>query len=153
MRSTCVERTFVVDTLISSDLPRAAQTAEILSKTLNTGVTPAMEWREVNNGVLAGMPEDQASAMYPGFYWSSLEMDESYPGGESPAAFQERIEEAFRSLCDRVFKGQIGPRVMVVTHGGPITVVLSLIEGRRGPTRDLRRQRGLQKARSGHLAH
>jgi probable phosphoglycerate mutase len=118
-----------VDTLISSDLPRAEETAEILSATLNVGVTPAREWREVDNGVLAGMPEDQAKATYPGLYWSSLEMDQPYPGGESPAAFHSRIEEAFRSLCDRLSRGEIGPRVMVVTHGGPMRVVLSLVEG------------------------
>lgn len=119
----------VVDTLISSDLPRAADTAEILAQALNVAVSPAAEWREVDNGVLAGMPEEQAQAMYPGLYWSSLEPDQPYPGGESPAAFHRRIEGAFRNLCDRILRGQIGPRVMVVMHGGPIRVVLSLVEG------------------------
>lgn len=47
-----------VDTLTSSDLPRAAQTAEILSRTLGAEVSLAKEWREVNNGVLSGMPEE-----------------------------------------------------------------------------------------------
>ena len=118
-----------VDTLISSDLPRASETAEILSQVLRVSVSPSKEWREVDNGVLAGMPEEQAQAMYPGLYWSSLKPDQPYPGGESPAAFHQRIEGAFRSLCDHILQGKIGPRVMVVTHGGPIRVVLSLVEG------------------------
>lgn len=118
-----------VDTLISSDLPRATETAEILAQALNVPVSPDAEWREADNGVLAGMPEDQARAMYPGLYWSSLEPDQRYPGGESPAAFHQRIEGTFRSLSSRILQGQIGPRAMVVTHGGPIRVILSMVEG------------------------
>jgi len=112
-----------VDTLITSDLPRARETAEILAQAVNVPVSSAQDWREVNNGVLAGMPDERAQAMYPGLYWSSLELDQPYPGGESPAAFYHRIEGAFRNLCNRVLQGSIGPQVMVVTHGGPIGVV------------------------------
>lgn len=118
-----------VDTLISSDLPRAKETAEILGSALNIPLSLTGEWREVNNGELAGMPNDQVEARYPGLYWSSLEMNQAYPGGESPAQFRSRIEGAFRSLCELIEKGCVGPRVMVVTHGGPIRVVLSLVSG------------------------
>ena len=118
-----------VDALISSDLPRSAETAEILSHVLRVSVSPSKEWREVDNGVLAGMPEEQAQAMYPGLYWSSLEPDQPYPAGESPAAFHQRIESAFSNLCDNILQGKMGPRVMVVTHGGPIRVTQSLVEG------------------------
>lgn len=116
-----------VDTLISSDLPRAAQTAEILSQALGVGLSLAEEWREVNNGVRAGMPEEQARAMYPGLYWSSLEPDQPYPGGESPATFYRRIEAAFRDLCDGMLRGHIGPKVLLVMHVGPIGVILSTV--------------------------
>ena len=109
-----------VDSLVSSDLPRAAETAEVLSQVLRVAMSPAEEWREVDNGVLAGMPEEQAQDTYPGLYWSSLEPDQPYPGEESPATFRRRIEGAFRSLCGRPLQGHIGPKIMVVTHGGPI---------------------------------
>lgn len=126
-----------VDTLIASDLPRARETADIVARALRISVLLTEDWREVNNGVLAGMLEDQAQALYPGLYWSSLEMNQAYPGGESPAAFRQRIESAFRSLCERIHKGSVGPNVMVITHGGPIRAVLSLVEGtewsNRGP--------------------
>jgi probable phosphoglycerate mutase len=118
-----------VDTLISSDLPQARETADILARALGVSVSSAEEWREVNNGLLAGMPEDQARTLYPGLYWSSLEMNQPYPGGESPAAFRSRIEAAFVSLCSRIGEGNAGPSVMVVTHGGPIRAVLSIVNG------------------------
>jgi probable phosphoglycerate mutase len=126
-----------VDTLIASDLPRARETANIVARALSIPVSPTQDWREVDNGVLAGMPDDQARTLYPGLYWSSLGMNQPYLGGESPAAFRRRIENAFRSLCDRIQVGFAGPRVMVVTHCGPIRVVLSLVDGaewsNRGP--------------------
>ena len=57
---------FNIDTLVSSDLPRAKETADILGQALNVPVLLDEEWREVNNGVLAGMPDDQAQSRYPG---------------------------------------------------------------------------------------
>jgi probable phosphoglycerate mutase len=42
-------------------------------------------WREVNNGLLAGMANVDAAQRYPGLYWSALGPDEPYPGGgDSP---------------------------------------------------------------------
>jgi len=35
-------------------------------------------------------------------YWSSLESDQPYPGGESPAAFHHRIEDAFHDLIEPI---------------------------------------------------
>ncbi len=118
-----------INALIASDLPRARETADILGRELDIPVSLNEGWREVDNGVLAGMPNDQADAAYPGLYWSSLHMDQEYPGGESPNKFRSRVEGAFRDVRDRILDGSLGPKVLVVTHGGPIRVVLSLVDG------------------------
>ncbi|HYF77459.1 MAG TPA: GrpB family protein, partial [Symbiobacteriaceae bacterium] len=119
------------DTLITSDLPRAAQTAAAIAEALCIGdVTPAPQWREVNNGLLAGMANVDVEERYPGLYWSALAPDEPYPGGgDSPNSFARRISEAFAQLCADLEAGRVGPRVAVITHGGVIDVVGALVTG------------------------
>jgi len=51
--------------IYSSDLQRAMQTAQPVSDKLHLPVIPMPEFREVNNGDLAGMKNDLASKMYP----------------------------------------------------------------------------------------
>ena len=58
-----------VNTFISSDLPRAGETADILAQASLVSVSFDDGWREVNNGVLAGLPDDKASSLYPGLFW------------------------------------------------------------------------------------
>ena len=113
--------------IYTSDLLRARQTADILSHTLNLPVVTLPEFREVNNGILAGMKNDQASKLYPGLYWNQLEWDEDYPGGESPAVFYERISVAWQK-----FKNQIlyhDSNVILVTHGGVINAIRCIENG------------------------
>ncbi|MGN9162384.1 histidine phosphatase family protein [Clostridium sulfidigenes] len=44
--------------IISSDLRRAVETAKEIESKLNIPVKYCSDWREINNGVLAGMEED-----------------------------------------------------------------------------------------------
>jgi broad specificity phosphatase PhoE len=74
----------------------------ILAKKLNLHVQLSAAWRETNNGFLAGMPNSEAEEKYPGLYFSSLEMDEKYPGGESPIKNFKRIKHIFESLCNEI---------------------------------------------------
>lgn len=115
-----------VDTLISSDLPRAIETAHHVSQALGVSVIPSEIWREVNNGLLAGMPNVEAEVRFPGLYWSTLRMDQPYPGGESPAQFHARIQRAFDALEADATRGTLGRVIMVITHGGVIDVVYHL---------------------------
>lgn len=54
--------------IYSSDLFRAKQTAELLAQRLNLEVECNAEFREVNNGDLAGMNNDLANELYPNLY-------------------------------------------------------------------------------------
>lgn len=112
--------------IFSSDLKRAEQTAEIISSRLGIEVEYLPQFRETNNGALAGMKNDVAAVKYPGLYWSTLEWDECYPAGESPHQFFDRICAAWSAFKQDV-KALKGNAVLV-THGGVINVI-SHIEG------------------------
>lgn len=107
--------------IYTSDLPRAKQTAEILSMALAVPVIEMPEFRETNNGILAGMNNQVASEQYPGLYWSTLDWEEAYPGGESPCRFYNRIADAWHAFKNTLQKND--QDVMLVTHGGVINVI------------------------------
>ena len=113
--------------IYSSDLLRAMQTAQSVSDKLHLPIIPMQEFREVNNGDMAGMKNDLASSMYPGLYWNTLEWEQQYPGGESPKEFYERISTAWDAFQKMVLEQN--ENVLLVTHGGVINVILSDVNG------------------------
>lgn len=113
--------------IFSSDLLRARQTAEIIAEKLNVSVTLLPQFREVNNGVLAGMKNAEAAAKYPGLFWNTLDWDEPYPGGESPRAFFDRISKAWREFSESI--QTVEGDVALVTHGGVINGILHIVNG------------------------
>jgi probable phosphoglycerate mutase len=115
--------------ILTSDLRRAAETTAELLKEVQVPMQYAPAWREMNNGDLAGLPNALAEERYPGLYFSSLAMDEPYPGGESPRQVFERISRAFEALCQKMITHQLPGNVAVVTHGGVISIVYHLLKG------------------------
>ena len=110
--------------ILSSDLRRAATTAELISSGLGLPVHPDPRLRETNNGDLAGMANEIALERYPGLFFSSLGMDEAYPNGESPRDFFRRVRNWFED-----FRSAARPEdgnTLAVTHGGVINVVYHL---------------------------
>ena len=101
--------------LLSSPLPRAWRTAEAVAAA--TGLSPQAEARleERNFGDLRGRPYDTLG-------FDPLAMIGAPPGGESAAAFAQRVAAVFellRALCEH----QAGP-VAVVSHGLVIQQIL-----------------------------
>ncbi len=118
---------YLITHIISSDLPRTMSTAHFISSELGLPIQKEFRIREIDNGDLAGMLNDTALEKYPGLFFSSLKMDETYPNGESPIDFYMRINmwfSEFSSNC-RNIKGNI----LIVTPGGVINVVYHLIKG------------------------
>lgn len=113
--------TLNITDIFSSDLLRAKQTAEIISSKLHIEVQFLAMFREVNNGVLAGMKNDIAKEKYPNLFWNTLEWDERYPEGESPKEFFERITIAWNEFKERVRLSH--GNVLLVTHGGVINAI------------------------------
>lgn len=111
--------------IYSSDLIRAKETAEIVADELSLNVTYLPQFRESNNGLLAGMLKTEAVEKYPGIYWSALDWTEAWPGGESPNQFFHRIQRAWYE-----FKKQVGDdNVLLVSHGGVMNIILRLENG------------------------
>ena len=113
--------------IYASDLPRARQTADILSSALSLPVTELPEFRETNNGLLAGMNNQVAARLYPGLYWSALDWEQAYPGGESPAQFYGRICSAWHSF--KAAMREKDRNVILVTHGGVMNVIQCVEHG------------------------
>lgn len=123
------QSTFHIHRIISSDLQRALDTAKEISRILEIPVESSGHWRETNNGVIAGMPNEIVDERYPGLYFSGLRMDERYPGGESPIEFLTRIKEILTTLCEEQLRTDPIENVIVVTHGGVINIIYHILKG------------------------
>ena len=113
--------------IYSSDLLRAMQTAQSVADKLHLPIVPMPEFREVNNGDLAGIKNELATKMYPGLYWNTLDWEQRYPGGESPMDFYERVSTAWDAFQKMVLEQN--ENVLLVTHSGVIHVILSIVNG------------------------
>ena len=113
--------------IFSSDLLRAKQTADILSKKIGVPVVYLPQFREADNGILAGMKNAEVLQAYPGLFWNTLDWDECYPEGESPHAFYNRVRNAWHTFANRIHDWD--GDVILVTHGGVINVILHLVNG------------------------
>lgn len=110
-----VKRHYTVDRIYASPLKRAAQTAGHLSEVLGKPVCFDEDLMEFNNGLLAGMPYEEAARKYPGI--KDLPIDQAVYGQESMLTFRGRAEKALERIC-RECSDQ--DTAAVVTHGGMI---------------------------------
>ena len=111
--------------IYSSDLARAKETAEIVAKDLSLEITYLPQFRESNNGLLAGMLKTEAVQKYPGLYWNALAWTQAWPEGESPEQFFHRIQRAWVE-----FKNHVGDsNVLLISHGGVMNIILCLENG------------------------
>lgn len=120
---------FDIDHLLASDLDRAKETTRII---LEGGVDarPTFErsWRERGLGVLQGFDREFAFTRFPGL---SPDLDqravrEQPPGGESLREVYDRVTAGWETL-----RGDAaGQTSLVVTHGGPLAILLGHLDGR-----------------------
>lgn len=110
-----VSQRYKIDKIISSPLKRASQTAAVLSE--YTGVEVAydddlMEWQ---NGLIAGLPRDEARKKYP-------RPEVKYPHTivyeqESDIQFRARAETALSKI---IYENPMDSIIAIVSHGGLI---------------------------------
>lgn len=112
--------------IVSSDLPRTMSTACFAAEELGLPVSKEPRIREINNGDLSGMLNDDALIKYPGLFFNTLQMDEPYPNGESPNEFFMRIKTWLESFINE-YKN-IDGNVLVVTHSGVINIVYHIVK-------------------------
>ncbi|WP_374711886.1 histidine phosphatase family protein [Symbiobacterium terraclitae] len=120
-----VARTCTPDLIWSSPLQRAAETARIIAARTGAPLVFKDGLVEMDNGVLAGLPRDEARQKYPPPP-GGRRYHERIPGGESELEFRARVESVFAEL---VYSVEPERRVAVVAHGGTITMLFRAFLG------------------------
>jgi 2,3-bisphosphoglycerate-dependent phosphoglycerate mutase len=108
------------DTVISSDLGRALETARVVAAKLRGApeVQTDPRWREINVGALSGLTASGLGHWVRPF-------DERCPDGESKADLALRTAHALTDLA----REQAGRRVIVFAHGGTIKSAFGVLFG------------------------
>ena len=107
-----------VTALVSSDLRRAAETAEPVAAAGGLAVSYDLAWRERGFGTFEGRTVGERDT------WRAAHGDSDPPGAESLPDFRARVAGALRSLRGRFAAHD---SVAVVTHGGPVGVLLRML--------------------------
>jgi 2,3-bisphosphoglycerate-dependent phosphoglycerate mutase len=107
-----------IEVLVTSDLVRALQTAQPIARALGLEMVVDPAWRERGFGELEGQTLGTLEI------WRTASGTIDPPGGESSAAFRQRVRQALASIVER---WPTRESVAVVTHGGVIRAVLQLL--------------------------
>lgn len=124
---------FNFDEIVANDLPRIAETADILKDELGLNVTYVQDLREINNGDLRNLTKEQCKEKFPGLYFFTLKFNEPYPNGESPEQFYNRVISAFEKLVEEYNKKSI----ILVTSKGVIDIIMTVLYKRKWSNRSM----------------
>jgi 2,3-bisphosphoglycerate-dependent phosphoglycerate mutase len=111
------------DRVISSPLLRARQTAEIICLELNLSLEIDPDWMEINNGVLAGLNDEEAGRVAP----RPVFMTPYTRTGKTGESRWEVYLRAGRNI-QKLLDDSTG-RILVVAHGGILNMALYSILG------------------------
>jgi probable phosphoglycerate mutase len=105
-----------IERVVSSDLARAFETAQIVAAALGLTLERDARWRERDIGAWTGLTREQIEARWPEEYahFRAHEEQARPGGGESNAMLRARAREALAALRARYPE----KRVLVVTHRG-----------------------------------
>ncbi len=111
---------------LASPLQRCRQTAAIIAEAVGCPVEVEGDLREIDFGRWEGRSFAEIEASDPDLVrlWAAGLEDFRFPEGEAVAAFNERV----RDVLDRI-RGRAEERILVVSHGGVIRVMLCLLLG------------------------
>ncbi|MCJ7605341.1 MAG: histidine phosphatase family protein [Dehalococcoidales bacterium] len=114
-------------TVYSSTLSRARLTAEIIASAYNLKVTPAPELNECNFGYVEGLTFAEINKQYPDLAEVLLgfDIDTKFPGGESFAEFDKRVQGFLPRLKDHKSRDTI----LIVAHGGSLPLIVCHLLG------------------------
>ncbi len=113
----------------TSSMARAVQTAEIAAAMLGCGVTVREGLREFGVGVHAGRPAEPDPFRPTVESWLDGDLEARIEGAESGAEVISRMAGALEEIADL----HRGEAVLVVSHGGAISLALSVLAGNLHP--------------------
>jgi probable phosphoglycerate mutase len=101
--------------ILSSDLPRALQTAQAIADASGAPIETTPLLQERNFGDLRGRAYDELG-------FDPLAMDEAPPNGESIEQFRARVAQAFAYAVR--LRSELGGPLAVVTHGLVVRAII-----------------------------
>lgn len=122
--------TVVPDRVVSSDLERTRETTELVRSAIDAPVRFDSAWRERDLGVYQGLLFSTVADRFPSFglgTQAANASDRVPDSGESLVHLADRVVAGWEEL---VATSDSEECVLVVTHGGPIQVVLGHIRDR-----------------------
>ena len=109
--------------LVSSDLSRARETAEIVGSALGLGVAYAdADLRERTFGVFEGLTRVECERLHPEAWRAWVEEQRPAQGVEAPSAVAARVTTAIGRAAERIARD--GAPVLLVSHGGALRSVV-----------------------------
>jgi broad specificity phosphatase PhoE len=107
-----------VNAIYSSDLHRALQTADLLSKLAGIPVRSRSAFRERNVGVLEGLTFDESRETFPQDYYALVNRNVHHviTNGES---YRHLLRRSTGELWD-ILRNHVGERVAIYSHTGAI---------------------------------
>ncbi len=105
----------------SSDLKRAFEFAGIIFKGLT--IEKSAQLREIDFGIFEGLTHSQLLKKYPELYraWLNDPFNRVIPNGERFYDFRDRVKKFLK----KVIAANKNKTVALVTHAGPIKIILS----------------------------
>ncbi len=115
-----------VDAVWSSDLVRAAETADIINEKLQVERVIRENLKEISFGDMEGLSDLDIADKYEDFLRarSKMEKDMAYPGGECAGDVLERVLPVLKEIYEKDYE-----TVAVVTHGGVIRSLVACYLG------------------------
>ncbi|HOE42789.1 MAG TPA: histidine phosphatase family protein [Rhodoferax sp.] len=113
-----------IDTIYTSDLMRAWQTAQAIAEVAGCPVITDQGLRERGFGEFEGKTHAEIEADWPdmSLQWRRREPDWAPPGGESLNTMRERVQSAASALAAQ----HIGGQIVLVAHGGVMDILYRL---------------------------
>ncbi|KND59341.1 putative broad specificity phosphatase [Candidatus Burkholderia verschuerenii] len=110
-----------IDTVYSSDLQRARQTAQPFASALGLDVRLSEGLRERSYGAFQGHDSDEINEKFPAEYveWQTCDPGFTPPEGESQRVFYYRVVHAMEPIV----AAHPGGRIAVVAHGGVLDCI------------------------------
>lgn len=107
--------------IYTSPKRRCVEMARIVAR--GRAVEALEDFRELDFGTLEGRSYDEIAALYPDIYrqWMENPTATQFPQGESFCQMSSRVLDAARAMLAR----HAGESIALVTHGGPIRVILA----------------------------
>ena len=110
------------DAIYCSPLKRAKETAGVITRVTGVEVRYDDDLMERNNGVIAGMPIEEARRLYP-IPPEGHKRHYALEGGETEIQFRARAETFISKLQDDMIRHPERTKLCIVCHGGTITML------------------------------